>query len=190
MSKCSQEEWENNVGQPYYINVPRLSMLAVELNYPLNGFDKIGQIGRLSELGIELGAVLLAFKDIVKTIKPKTLSPSNLQFDEIRHGSLIEFSDRFNSKNSRQLREDTYNSDNPPHLWKKIGDYKLIMNLNPRWVTTYTACTSLSRNAEFAGICLVKQIDLEQKIIYATPLFIGIPRNLDPFVFLEGHQNI
>ncbi|MGE7649202.1 hypothetical protein ACQKM1_15660 [Peribacillus frigoritolerans] len=187
MSKSSQGEWKNNVGQPFYINIPRLSMLAAELNYPLNGFDKIGQISRLSDLGIELGAVLLAFKDIVEIIKPKTLSFSKLRFDEIKHYSLIEFSDRFNSKNSRQLREGTYNFDNAPHLWKIYDDYKVIMNLNPRWVTTDTASSSLSRNTEFAGLCLVKQIDKEQKIVYATPLFIGIPRNLDPFVTFQGH---
>ncbi|TVX83712.1 hypothetical protein FQP34_00200 [Peribacillus simplex] len=187
MSKNSMREWKSNIGQPYYINISQLSMLAARLNYPLDDFNKVGQINKLSDLGIELATIILAFKKLVNTIKPVTQSFTNLKFNEIKQDYLIEFSDRFNSKNSRQLRENTYKLGDEPHLWKKYGDYKVVMNMNPKWVTTDTACSSLSRNAEFAGLCLVKQIDSEQSTIYATPLLIGIPRNLDIFEGLQGN---
>ncbi|MFJ7831847.1 hypothetical protein ACIQXU_16675 [Peribacillus sp. NPDC097284] len=187
MSIKSQDVWKVNVGQPYYINVPRFSMLAADLNVPLNEFEELSGKGRLKDLGIELHKLILSFRSIVNRIKPKTLSFRNLQFDDIKHGLLIEFNDRFNSKNSRKLRESQYDHDREPHLWKVYEDYKVIMTMNPKWVTTETAISSLSRNAEFAGLCLVKQIDSEQKIVYATPLFIGIPRDLDFFEAFRGY---
>ncbi|MGA5696783.1 esterase/lipase family protein [Bacillus bombysepticus] len=176
------DKWKSNVGQLYYINVPRLSELAGYLGYNVN--SELAKVNNLNSLGY-LGHIILEFRDLINKIEPRALSFNDLELEDIKVGYLVEFNSIFRSKNwssnKYKLFKKTYNPLNEPHLWKDYNGYKLVLGLSPKWVTTDTAFSSLANSAEVAGLCRIKEIDLVEKVIYATPLFIGIPKNRDFF---------
>ena len=67
-----------------------------------------------------------------------------------------------------------------PHIYAKIRGYKLVANIDSRWITTTTAFVqfrpSSGRN-HFAGLGFVNDIDTKSKAINITPYVIGMPSN-------------
>ncbi|GAB1795503.1 lipase family alpha/beta hydrolase [Priestia megaterium] len=184
----SGDKWKSNVGQLYYINVPRLSELAGYLDYDIN--VELGEVDSLNSIGF-LGPLIKEFKGLINKIEPLAHSFNNLKLQDIKVGYLAEFSNKFRSKNwsnnKDKLFKATHSVGNEPHLWMDCNDYKVILSLSPKWITTDTAFSMLANIADVAGLCRIKQVDLEQKVVYATPLFLGVPKESD---FFESMYNL
>ena len=65
-----------------------------------------------------------------------------------------------------------------PQIHSKVNEYKIVLNIDPRWLATVTSFVNMrSRNSKFAGLCTIKDIYHDIKVLIATPIIIGIPKS-------------
>lgn len=178
--------WDTRLFHLYYINVPRLSLLAALKGVTLD-LSSYGRIDALHELGWELNGVMAGFTRLLQTIELNaTPLDSALGTPDMR-GLIVSFDHEFRTKNI-ELPEVgrtfdtsfTGNAHKDPHIYRHSHNYKIIANIDRRWITTTTAfCQfrpSSGRN-RFAGLGFINLLDDEAKIAYLTPYVIGMPSN-------------
>lgn len=177
--------WNNNLSQLTYINIPRLSILAALQGLSLD-FPKLEERKRLVEYEYSLYSILIPFTKLLNNLHPLVKElPDLSKPDDRMVGITLSFNDRFWTKNLPDP-ENIKNFDDfqsgklahDPHIYKKFGDWKLVLIINPKWITTYTGYGEFSSGqSRFAGLCTIKSVRAEEKIIYATPLVIGFPKS-------------
>jgi hypothetical protein len=103
-------------------------------------------------------------------------------------GKLISFdSERFRTRNiherhakSEDLPVLTGNLAVDPHIYTQLGSFRIVMFIDPRWITTSTAFGRFrsSSGQSFAGFGRITKVDYENDLLSVTPLAIGIPQSL------------
>ncbi|MEW6516812.1 MAG: hypothetical protein AB1439_07915 [candidate division FCPU426 bacterium] len=177
--KC--KPWTYNLSTLFYLNIPRLAMLSGMRGYALDEKSLAG-IKSLHSLGIELARVMVQFQRILSTIDQNVLEiEAAVDYAEESLGHIVAFERAFRTKNIRMddaekplkiagdLKKD-------PHIYCKIAEWKVVMTIDPKWVTTSTAFDQFgSRQSVFAGLAMIKSVDGKNKLIFATPLVVGLP---------------
>ncbi len=177
--------WKSDVSQFSYLNVPRLAILAAmqgrKIEVPLR------EDQTLHSLGWKLNQVLLEFSQVIEDIKIDAvdLPAEFVNPDEGLVGITFSFNGRFRTKNLRNYKLDRVyelsgDLNRDPHIYKQLGAWKLVLPIDPKWVTTSTAWGEFmpsSGQRNFAGLCLVKNVDGQRQQIFATPLLIGFPKS-------------
>jgi hypothetical protein len=174
---------DNQVHKPrfhylYYINMPRLDMYAVSNLIPLPPLNfESAQCFR--DLGYKAGRIMAAYTQVLnademyahkiekssdvtdlKTGRYYFLEPVNFRTVSIDEEFRIEVS----WKADRSI------------IYRKYGDWKFICQIDPRWITTSTAASTLcSGQAMLCGVVRINQIDREARKIYSSPLFLAEP---------------
>lgn len=180
------KSWNFNLSTIQYLNIPRLTILNA-MSGKVITYD-IDTSKGLHSLAGELLGVLLAYQDLLEKMHPRVCDMPDFSnpIDE-QIGMIFKFEDRFGTKNgaypdrnrdfsnylSGDLRKD-------PQIYKKFGDWKLSMVIDPMWLTTSTAFSDFIPSGgqnKFSGLALIKSIDCETKQIISTPLVIGIPKS-------------
>lgn len=177
--------WDCNVSQLEYINIPRLAILA-----GLNGlnidFTPVDRKPNLHSYEFELIRIMLSISELINKIHINaTKLESITKFDETLVGLTISFSTTFRTKNvpcpdylersSKLLLGDINKG---PQIYVKLNDWKVILSIDPKWITTTTAFGDLRNGIHiFAGLGTIKNIEQEKKIIMVTPLIIGTPKS-------------
>lgn len=186
-SLASNPVWDTKLHQMYYINVPRLSLLCSRYGYSLD-LSRYGRIDALHELGWELNGLMGGFSKLLSAVELKAvpIETALTQPDLIR-GIYVSFDRRFRTKNismpnSRSDYTTTFRGDlkKDPHIYTKIGDYKVVAYVDRRWITTATAFCQFrpsSGQNDFAGIAFVNSVDTVAKIVSITPYVVGMPSN-------------
>jgi pimeloyl-ACP methyl ester carboxylesterase len=171
--------WNRNVSQLYYLNIPKLSIFMGMQGYEIGPFPKFET---LHSLGMELTRIMIGFRELLDKISPNAHKIDDLEFDDIKVDFLVDFNGEFKAHNGKYLYpEEKLQIGKEPFLSSAINDYKVIMTLNHKWVTTSTSFRTLSQKGNFAGLGTVKGKDEETKEVFVSPLFIGIPKHLDLF---------
>lgn len=174
-----------NLSSIFYLNVPRLSILASTLGYAVD-MTFLKGIPDLNSLQGELANILSEFKPMLNNCQIKVVELRTIQnIDEKIQGAVISLQGKFRTKNvpgyddyragKFKLKSDI---EKDPHIHQQIKDFQLLLAINPIWITTTTAFGELRPSGgqnKFQGIAIIKSIDLDKKKIYATPLVIGIP---------------
>jgi hypothetical protein len=169
-----------------YLNVPRLSEYAA-----VQGFEILysgppdGQ--SLSELGFELNQLISAYHATLENISITSIAAERIQFAHDGYvGQLVSFDRlRFRTKNLPKERpvgsakfQFTGDLSKDPHICHAFPSWVLVLNINPRWITTATAY-GLFRpsggHSLFAGFARITDVDLENRRMTATALAIGQP---------------
>jgi len=181
--------WDTKLFQLYYINVPRLSLLA-----SLQGIDldltQYGKINALHQLGLELLGLMSSFQKVLQNVQLKAVPLDVAVHQQDARGMVISFDHTFRTKNVEIPKpgdsfETFFTGDlkKDAHIYCKLDGCKVIANIDRRWITTTTAFSefrpSSGRNC-FAGLGFVNGYDLQEKIMRITPYVIGIPSN--PFM--------
>ncbi|WP_155985169.1 hypothetical protein [Thioalkalivibrio sp. AKL6] len=184
---ASNPVWDTKLHQMYYINVPRLSLLCARYGYSLD-LSRYGRIEALNELGWELNGLMGGFSKLLSAVELSAvpIETALAQPDRMR-GMCVSFDRRFRTKNismpgcaseyKTQFRGDLKKD---PHIYTKIGDYKVVAYIDRRWVTTTTAFCQFrpsSGQNDFAGIAFVNSVDATARIVSITPYVIGMPSN-------------
>lgn len=181
------EPWEINVSQLYYLNIPRLSILS-EFNGAFIDFSFIEKYENLHAMGFHLAGLLSQYKEAFALIKPKVVDADSIT--EVKPeltGLTISFTGEFRTKNNPGLDQFTEGKfkmkgdiEKDPQLYQTWLGYKLVLTIDPRWLATTTAFVNFrppGGKGQFAGIATIKQIDMDNKLVLATPLLIGIPKS-------------
>ncbi len=67
-----------------------------------------------------------------------------------------------------------------PHVYHRFRKWTLVLNIDPRWITTATAFTLFrpqSGSSVFTGFVRIHSVDFEKMHMVATALAIGIPQS-------------
>lgn len=187
--------WQINVSAFVYLNVPRLGEYAAiqgfRVSYPGPRDDQ-----SLYDLGIELNHLISAYKLTLENLPIAAVPAERISFlHEGYTGGLLAFDKlRFRTKNIRNRSRGgkdfhfTGNQATDPHIYHAFPSWTLVLNIDPRWITTSTASTLFRPSAShsiFTGFARINHVDLENMQVTATALAIGIP--LSDWDLLQSH---
>jgi hypothetical protein len=173
--------------QMHYINVPRLKLLCYWYGHALD-LSPYGKISALHELGRELdGLVEEVGKKLGKIDLPaRPVKDIPGQTSQIQ-GKYVSFDMEFMTRNIIRPNSPgeyktvfTGNSNKDPHIYSMLGEYKLVANIDKRWVATSTAFCYFNPDTgqnDFAGIGFIDGVDEKNKVINMTPFVLGTASN-------------
>ncbi|MCI1835969.1 MAG: HNH endonuclease [Achromobacter ruhlandii] len=183
------QPWKSNLSQLTYINVPRLCEQA-----ELHGFkvdlSRYKENKTLHSLGWDLNHLMNAFQSVLAHLELMTIPVSLLKMHEGHIGALLSFDRlRFRTKNvpmdaigSDAYRQQVFSGDlrKDSHIYATLGDFKLVVFIDPQWITTSTAFTLFrpsSGQSTFSGVVRITNVDYESRIMTATGVVLGLPRS-------------
>ena len=161
-----------------YVNLPRVDMYAVVNSIGLPSVD-LSNGNSVRDLGINAGRLMAAYVGVLnhEDLYANTLSKTT-SIEDVAVGSYW----FFGPATFRTMKVDE-NLD-PVKAWKKqeciiyrkFDGWKLICQIDPRWITTNTAYVLLSGGTlETMGLVHVNHIDPSRGEVIASPLFLGAP---------------
>lgn len=183
-----ETKWTTKLHNFYYLNVPRLLVLSAFAGKDLD-LSRYRHIVALHELGWELNGLMMGFKELLKQmeLKATTLEQAIAMGPDAR-GAVVSFNQQFRTKNidmpespEGYLRAVQGNPAKDPQIYATIGQRRVTLMVDPRWVTTTTAFVQFRPSGgrgDFAGVGLVNAI--QDNGLSVTPLVIGLPSN--PFM--------
>src|SRR5437879_996193 len=168
-----EHPWKTNLHNFYYINVPRLSLLAATAGVSMD-LSKYGNIVALNELGWDLNVLMRAFKDLLTRVELQAVPIEQaVKQEQAARGLLVSFDGDFRTKNIDMPRDaEGYkravsgNVKRDPHIYAKVGAFKSILVVDPRWITTVTAFVQFRPSGgkgRFSGLGFVNTCDPETK---------------------------
>lgn len=176
--------WRSPIAQLTYINVPRLSELALRKGHRIDLTDyKPGQT--LHGLGWELNNVMLAFLKVLSHLPVMAISPQKLKLHESLIGQTVALDrQRFRTKNVPMASVDgvaqpyAFSGDlsTDSHIYMQEGDFRVALLIDPTWITTGTAFMLFrSGQVTFSGFGRITNVDYEARIMTVTPWALGVP---------------
>lgn len=181
--------WRSSLSQLTYINVPRLCEQAELQGYDVD-LSKYRQNQNLHSLGWDLNHVMSSFQAVLAHLQINAARIDDISLHEGFIGTAISFDrHRFRTRNITHVTRDSSpptflfsgSLDRDPHIYTQIGDAKIVMPIDPRWITTSTAATLFrppSGQSIFSGIGLVTAVDYDAATIWMTPWVIGLPKGI------------
>ena len=175
------EPWKVNFSQVYYMNIPRIEMLAA-----LKGINFDGEIQRdkcLHSLGWDLNYLMSKVSSLMNALSFRAV-PLNTKLEKLYVGQIVEIDDKFRTKNvpfvdvvmqnkyypKGDLQEDA-------HLYNDIEGVRRYLTINPNWLATTTAFVNFRGGwIDVAGLGIITNIYEEQKKIVVTPYLLGVPK--------------
>lgn len=159
-----------------YLNLPRL-LLFDSANFVLDELARYGlaEIKTLRRLGIQRLRVLHASEKVLEEWHDHAIPLAEMNLANIAPGAVLSFTDRFSIKNIPGPEEDpplTGNFSRDPHVWLRLGERRLIIRLDPAWITTSTAFSSGAQGV-FSGLAIV--VDSSQGAVVASGIVLGQP---------------
>jgi hypothetical protein len=161
-----------------YLNVPRVDMYAVSNSIALRPFE-FGKAKRFRDLGFEAGRVMATYTHVLNSegmyarpIKTDSdisgLEVGQYCFVEPLNFRTVAISDGGDPRSA-------WSSDKSV-VYARFSDWKLICQIDPKWITTSTAGSTLSSGqARLCGVIRINQINTEAMKVYASPLFLAQP---------------
>ncbi|KZB52429.1 HNH endonuclease [Thalassospira xiamenensis] len=179
-----EKPWDSEFSNINYMNIPRIAMIAASANQQLSSILP-DNVVNLHDLGFELNRVTLEVQRSLRHIFRNAVPIEELaSIDGDYRGLLVSFDRRFYTKNGPPIPEKgkqfviSEEWENAPHLHGRVGQLKVILAYDPRWITTTTAYGEFNRgNSSFKGLGIVKEVDTEQGLIFLSPLLIGLPKS-------------
>lgn len=180
--------WSINISQYCYLNVPRLDEFAAISGYETQR-QALDNDKTLRDLGYDLNHVMNAYRRTLERIAIDAIPADQIKFaHEAYIGQLLSI-DRLRMRTKNMARYDhrgvaaarfTFSGDLAvdPHIYHDFGDWRLVININPRWVTTDTAYGMFRPSggaSTFTGFLRLTQVDYATRTMTATGLAIGVP---------------
>ena len=196
-SLAKPQPWRSNISQLTYINVPRLCEQAELHGYRVD-LSRYKESQTLHSLGWELNHVMSAFETVLAQLSINAVPMQELLLHEGFIGTPIAFErQRFRTKNVRcdsraevaHLSKFSGNLTRDPHIYARIGEFRVVLFIDCRWITTSTAFSLFrpdSGQSTFSGLGRVTGIDYEAGLLTATPWVIGLPRGPLDNIFEES----
>lgn len=168
------KKWDIDIAHLSYINVPRLSELAMTYGYQVD-LTHFKNNFNLNDLGYNLVYLMNSFQKTLSNIKIDAI-PLQLisELHEKLVGSLVSF-------NTITYRTKVFskNTDYPHIYFTHIKGWKLKLQIDKKFITTSTAhCnfTPQGGSFTFSGLFRIKNVDFENDTIFASPLVLGSPK--------------
>jgi hypothetical protein len=141
--------WSAGVISQYtYLNVPRLDEFAALCGYQIS-HDPVGSGTHLSQLGYDLNRLMGQYRRVLDKLPLEAHRADMIDFAHDGYvGKIISFDRlRFRNKNVPLYRPEgrttlfTGNLELDPHIYHKFENWRLVVYVDPQWITTSTAYT-------------------------------------------------
>lgn len=210
-SLVKPKPWRSRLSQLTYINVPRLCEQS-ELQGLQVDLRRYKENQTLHSLGWELNHVMSEFRTILAHLSIDAVPMQSISLHEGFIGTPVSFDrQRFRTKNvpvevsSRvdNLPKFTGDLNKDPHIYARIGQFRVVLFIDVRWITTSTAFTLFrpsSGQSMFSGLGRVTGVDYEAAVVTVTPWAIGLPkgpldelfesRNIEPAASTQSQSSL
>lgn len=175
--------WQEELGSVDYLNVPRVLLDPAAQNALQGSMAAPVSLDTttLRNMGIQLVPVMASFEEVFKSWRAHAIPLSAISdFGEQAVGARISFEGTFWTKGmtgAAKIKPGfklTGDIDKDPQIYLREGAQKVVLPLDPRWVTTSTAFHDFtSGRSKFAGVGLLKSVTDELAVI--SPLVVGRP---------------
>lgn len=161
-----------------YINIPRVDMYAVVNSIAQPSFS-FGSASSIRDLGFQAGRLMASYTGVLNHEELYANQfKDNTKIQELNVGSYW-FSAPANFR-SKKIHDQTDFVSAWAKLesviYRKFDGWKLFCLIDPRWITTSTAYSTLRGGTlEAMGLVHINKIDLGNRIAIASPLFLGAP---------------
>jgi len=173
------------ISQYTYLNVSRLDEFAAMQGYQIR-HEPVPGTTHLSELGFGLNSLMEQYRRVLTGLPVMAHPADKIGFAHERYiGQIISFERlRFRSKNVPIYRPEGHNTaftgdlNVDPHIYHEFLDWKFVINIDLRWITTNTAyglVRSSGAGTVFSGFARISNVDFEARTMLATGLAIGLP---------------
>lgn len=182
------QPWRSNLSQLCYINVPRLCEQS-EMQGRVVDLSRYREGQTLHSLGWDLNHVMSAFQTVLAQLSINAAPVQKLVLHEGYIGAPISFDrQRFRTKNiavdlqASAVAAPTFTGDLAvdPHIYTQVDDFRAVLFIDRRWITTTTAFTLFrppSGQSTFSGLGRVTGVDYEARVLTITPWVIGLPKS-------------
>ncbi|MCP5265136.1 MAG: hypothetical protein H6934_03450 [Burkholderiaceae bacterium] len=173
--------WNSDIYNFYYINLPRLLMLAEVLGCNIDD-PRLFYIDDISGLAGGYIPFIHSVKPVIESVHPNVVALASLSLADVDVGLIAKFDQRFRTKGLGKVLTNGFSGFNgdlskDPHIYTDCNGYKFVMPIDPRWLTTTTAGVHLSSGqGVFSGLCIVNSIDYAKKHVLCSPLLVGHPK--------------
>ncbi len=175
-------EWQEELSTVDYVNVPRL-LLDPAAGGLLDPGDRayLAELTTLRDQGFHIGKIAHILGEVVAKWTAHALPLARaIELGEEAIGARISFQETFRTRNmtGHEKQQPGFklsgDLDEDPHIYVKADERKIVLPLDPRWVTTSTAFVTLTSGiATLAGLGLLRAVDDLSAIL--SPLVIGAP---------------
>ncbi len=124
----------------------------------------------------------LKFKAVIEGTQVFATDVSAVDTTEDVVGTLLSFECQFRTKNIGKAIDQGHVQWNAvigdlPHIYAKLSPFKLVLFIDPRWITTSTGISQFtSGTVKFAGIAIINKVDVSSRTIIGSPLLLGHPK--------------
>ncbi len=175
------EPWKVNFSQIYYMNIPRIEILAA-----LKGISFEGNVPKekcLHSLGWDLNYLMSKVSGLMNVLSFHAV-PFNTKLQKLCVGQIVEINDKFRTKNVPTVDIVMQNKYYPKgdleedaHLYNDNGGVRRYLTIDPNWLATTTAFVNFRGGwIDIAGLGIITNIDVKLKKIIVTPYVLGIPK--------------
>jgi hypothetical protein len=181
--------WKIGISQFCYLNVPRLDEYAA-LQGVLIERQPIDETKTLRDLNFALTYLMEDYKRSLEKLTIEAIPLNQVRFaHELYIGQLVSLENaRFRTKNipAQRLRgvsrsQFSGNLRTDPHIYCQLASWRLVVNIDPRWITTDTAY-GLFRPpggaSNFTGFVRITQVDYQTNTMMATGQALGLPPSI------------
>jgi len=188
---ASAVPWQVDISQYCYLNVPRLDEFATISGYEIRR-QAIDNNKTLRDLGYDLNNLMGAYRRTLERMAIQAVPVEKIRFAHEGYvGQLLSF-ERLRMRTKNMTKHDhrgsraanyTFSGDlaHDPHIYHDFGEWRLVVNINPRWVTTDTAYGMFrppGGMSTFTGFVRLTQVDYATRTMVATGEAIGVPPGL------------
>lgn len=173
--------WTSDIYNFFYINLPRVLMLAEVVSCKIDD-PTLFYITDLSTLGGGYIPFIRSVKLVIEKVHPNVVTLDSLSLTDKDVGLIVKFDQRFRTKGLGNVLTNGFSGfsgdlNKDPHVYTDCNGYKLVMPIDPRWLTTTTAGVHLSSGqGVFSGLCIVNSVNEAKRTILCSPLVIGHPK--------------
>lgn len=183
------QRWSASIISQYtYLNVPRLDEFAATLGFQVRHHPIPGTT-HLSELNYELNYLMEQYRRVIENLPMESVLVDKIGFAHEGYvGQVVSFERlRFRNRNVPLYRPEgkmtsfTGNLEYDPHIYHAFPDWRFVINIDLRWITTNTAyglVRSSGAGALFSGFTRINAVDFETRTMFATGLAIGLPPSI------------
>lgn len=180
------QRWSAGIISQYtYLNVPRLDEFAAMQGYQIR-HNPVPGTTHLSELNYELNYLMEQYRRVLDSLPMESVPVSQIDFAHERYvGQIVSFERlRFRNRNVPMYRPEgqmtafTGDLGRDPHVYHAFPDWRFVINIDLRWITTNTAyglARSSGAGTLLSGFARINAVDFETNTMLATGLSIGLP---------------
>lgn len=180
------QRWSaGSISQYTYLNVPRLDEFAAMQGYQIR-HDPVPGTTHLSELNYELNNLMQQYRRVLNSLPMESVPVNQIDFvHEGYVGQIVSFERlRFRNRNVPMYRPEgkmtafTGDLGHDPHVYHAFTDWRFVINIDLRWLTTSTAYGLVRTGGAgtlFSGFARINAVDFRTNTMLATGLAIGLP---------------